>query len=165
MNSFLLVTEIHAFKVLPSPHTFALISAWTGWERLRRSDMGPLDSPSKVTCSMCKSHELIPSSYWDSCNQVLPRIYLDLEKNGWKWRFFAWLRVKWRSYGIPRLTFISSIQWWKPHHFIPSSHFNPGSMRFGACMHKRWEKWLKWRPFRWRGVKWRSYGVPMVYND
>ena len=25
MSSFLLVTEIHAFKVLPGPHTFALL--------------------------------------------------------------------------------------------------------------------------------------------
>ena len=35
-----------------------------------------------------------------------------------------------------------------------------GSVRFGACMHKRWEKWLEIaRPFRWCGVKWRSYGL------
>ena len=61
--------------------------------------------------------------------KVLPRIYLDLEKYGWKWRFYAWHRVKmeelWRPNGIRRLTFTSSIEWWKPHLFIPSSHYNP----------------------------------------
>ena len=34
--------------------------------------MDPLDSPSQVTCSMCKPHELIPSSYCDPYIQVLP---------------------------------------------------------------------------------------------
>ena len=31
MSSFLLVTEIHAFKVLPSPHSFALLGVTDLW--------------------------------------------------------------------------------------------------------------------------------------
>ena len=33
--------------------------------------------------------------------KVLPRIYLGPEKRWLKMAVFAWLRVKWRSYGVP----------------------------------------------------------------
>ena len=101
MSSFLLVTEIHAFKVLPGPHTFALlgalISAWTRWERLRRSDMGPLDSPSKgpVQCAnlmnlfllVIEIHafKVLPSHDYGPPHWSL------LEADGWESEGRAWI--------------------------------------------------------------------------
>ena len=69
MNLFLLVVEIHAFKVLPSHMTMGHHTDphLNQMGESQRSDRGPLGSPSKVTCAMCQSHELIPPSYWDPC--------------------------------------------------------------------------------------------------
>ena len=150
MNSTLLVTAIHAFKVLPRPSFLqgkkwlkTAVSGSARWKRLRGSDMAPLDSPWNVA----RPHELIPSSYWGSCNQSLT---YDLPRSREKWlkmAVFAWLRVKWKSYGVPMVyndllsqalsngeNRITSFL------LVASIH---GSVRFGAFMHKRWEKWLK----------------------
>ena len=60
--------------------------------------------------------------------KVSPGIYPDLGKMAENGGFcMAWNEMEelWRLNGIARLTFTSSIQWRKPHLFIPSSHFNP----------------------------------------
>ena len=95
--------------------------------------------------------------------KVLPRIYLDLEKNGWKWRFFAWLRVKWRSYGVPMV-----YNGWlsqalsNDENRIPSFLLVTATMAQSGLVHAYTNDesngW-KWRPFRSCGVKWRSQGV------
>ena len=52
--------------------------------------MDPLGSPSKVTCSMCKPHELIPSSYCE--RSMHSKFYLGLASQGEKMAEMAvWL--------------------------------------------------------------------------
>ena len=129
----------------------------------------PLDNSWKVASLLCKSHGLTLLVIEIHAIKVLPRIHLDLEKNGWKWRFSAWLRVKWRSYGVPMIyndelsqalsngeNRISSFL------LVASIH---GSVRFGACIHKWWEKWLKMASFSMVWSQMEELGRQIKIND
>ena len=99
MNLFLLVTEIHAFKVylglaaskgkIGWKWLKMTVSGSTRWKRLRGSDMAPLDSSWKwpAHCANLMSSFLLVMEI--HAIKVLPRIYLDLEKSGEKWQFFC----------------------------------------------------------------------------